>query len=79
MEDPADAVDTEPPADIKIILLGDSAVGKTKLVERFLMGDYHPRQLSTFALTLFRYNTKVEDRDVAIGEQMKRVGEGWGA
>ena len=70
---------------IKIILLGDSAVGKSKLVERFLvrdpppmraarratlecvpplpppppraaqMNDYQPRQLSTYALTLFRY------------------------
>jgi len=41
---------------VKIILLGDSAVGKSKLVERFLMDGYHPQQLSTFALTLFRYN-----------------------
>lgn len=29
---------------IKIILLGDSAVGKSKLVERFLMNEYQPRQ-----------------------------------
>ena len=41
-----------PPADLKVILLGDSAVGKSKLVERFLMGDYHPRQLSTYGKTL---------------------------
>jgi len=40
--------DDLPPADLKVILLGDSAVGKSKLVERFLMGDYHPRQLSTY-------------------------------
>ena len=30
---------------IKIILLGDSAVGKSKLVERFLMDGYQPQQL----------------------------------
>ena len=49
---PADAGDggkaEEPdidPADVKVILLGDSAVGKSKLVERFLMDDYHPRQV----------------------------------
>ena len=32
--------------DIKIILLGDSAVGKSKLVERYMMDDYHPRQVT---------------------------------
>lgn len=40
----------------KIILLGDSAVGKSKLVERFLMSRYVPIQMSTFALTLFKYD-----------------------
>ncbi|KAH6567303.1 hypothetical protein BASA60_009110 [Batrachochytrium salamandrivorans] len=44
------------PADIKIILLGDSAVGKSKLMERFLLDDYVPHQLSTYALTLYRHN-----------------------
>lgn len=46
---------------VKLILLGDSAVGKTKLVERFLVDGYKPHQLSTFALTLFRYNFKNTD------------------
>lgn len=32
---------------VKIILLGDSAVGKSKLVERFLMDGYKPHTLST--------------------------------
>ncbi|KAL2919508.1 hypothetical protein HK105_201155 [Polyrhizophydium stewartii] len=45
------------PADLKIILLGDSAVGKSKLMERFLLDDYVPHQLSTYALTLYRYTT----------------------
>ncbi|KAJ3163917.1 Rab-like protein 2A [Geranomyces variabilis] len=43
------------PADLKIILLGDSAVGKSKLAERFLLDDYQPQQLSTFALSLYRH------------------------
>jgi GTPase SAR1 family protein len=43
-------------ADLKIILLGDSAVGKSKLMERFLLDDFVPQQLSTFALTLYRHN-----------------------
>jgi Rab-like protein 2 len=50
-----------PPADLKIILLGDSAVGKSKLVERYLMDNYHPRQRSTFALTLYRHEEDVEE------------------
>ena len=49
-------------------MLGDSAVGKSKLVERFLMNEYEPRQLSTYALTLYRKNYKLDDgRDIKIG------------
>ncbi|KAJ3106116.1 Rab-like protein 2A [Physocladia obscura] len=43
------------PADVKVILLGDSAVGKSKLIERFLLNDFVPHQLSTYALTLYRH------------------------
>jgi Rab-like protein 2 len=50
---------------IKVILLGDSAVGKSKLVERFLMGGFQPQQLSTYALTLFRHEAVVP----GIGDQ----------
>jgi len=45
---------------IKVICLGDSAVGKSKLVERFLMDDYEPHQQSTYALTLFRHKCKID-------------------
>lgn len=40
-----------------------------RLVERFLMDGYQPQQLSTFALTLFRYNFKhpVDGKEFAIG------------
>eukprot|EP01012_Entosiphon_sulcatum_P033504 TRINITY_DN42414_c0_g1_i1.p1 TRINITY_DN42414_c0_g1~~TRINITY_DN42414_c0_g1_i1.p1 ORF type:complete len:193 (+),score=36.35 TRINITY_DN42414_c0_g1_i1:661-1239(+) len=51
---------------IKIILLGDSAVGKSKLVERFLMEGYQPQQLSTFALTMFRYNAKRGETEIPV-------------
>ena len=38
-----------PDPDFKVILLGDSAVGKSKLVERYLMDDYNPRQVRIIA------------------------------
>ena len=48
-----------PDPDLKIILLGDSAVGKSKLIERYLMNDYNPRQvLQTFTdswTTFYRF------------------------
>jgi len=74
--------DELPPADLKIILCGDSAVGKSKMVERFLLDDYSPRTLSTYALTLFRYNHEHEDEgkfwaidfwDTAGQEQFDRL------
>jgi GTPase SAR1 family protein len=34
-----------PDPDLKIILLGDSAVGKSKMIERYLMDEYNPRQV----------------------------------
>ena len=56
----------EPPDVLKIILLGDSAVGKSKLVERFLMNNYQPRQLSTYALTLFRHSAQIDGKEVSV-------------
>jgi Rab-like protein 2 len=49
-------------ADLKLIILGDSAVGKSKLVERFLLDDYEERHMSTYALTMYRHNTKINDK-----------------
>lgn len=54
-----------------MILLGDSAVGKSKLVERYLMDEYNPRQLSTFALTLFRKNARLDDgAEIKVGAKL---------
>jgi GTPase SAR1 family protein len=44
---------------IKIILCGDSAVGKTKLMERFLLDKFFQQQLSTYALTIFPFETNI--------------------
>ncbi|KAG9489747.1 hypothetical protein GDO78_005600 [Eleutherodactylus coqui] len=51
---------------VKIICLGDSAVGKSKLMERFLMDGFRPQRLSTFALTLYKYTTTVDDKTVLV-------------
>ncbi|XP_020633910.3 rab-like protein 2B isoform X1 [Pogona vitticeps] len=51
---------------VKIICLGDSAVGKSKLMERFLMDGFKPQQLSTFALTLYKYTATVDDKTVLV-------------
>ena len=61
-----ESMDSLPDPDVKIILLGDSAVGKSKLVERFLMDEYNPRQLSTYALTLFRKDVKLDEDKGAV-------------
>ncbi|KAL4617967.1 rab-like protein 2A isoform X2 [Arapaima gigas] len=51
---------------VKIICLGDSAVGKSKLMERFLMDGYRPQQLSTYALTLYKYTTTIDGKSVLV-------------
>ncbi|XP_075727641.1 rab-like protein 2A isoform X1 [Rhipicephalus microplus] len=51
---------------LKVICLGDSAVGKSKLVERFLLDAYKPHQASTYALTLLRHKTKVDGEPVIV-------------
>jgi Rab-like protein 2 len=57
--------------ELKIILLGDSAVGKSKLLERYLMDDYSPQQDSTYALTLFRQTATVQDRRSGLPKQVQ--------
>lgn len=52
--------------DIKVIILGDSAVGKSKLVERYLIDGYDPRRLSTHALTLYRKNINIGNDDESV-------------
>ncbi|KAM8820202.1 rab-like protein 2B [Eudromia elegans] len=64
-EQPRDEV-AGPEEAVKIICLGDSAVGKSKLLERFLLDGFRPQQLSTFALTLYEHRTHVRGRPVRV-------------
>jgi len=66
---PSDVPERPPGApeyDVKVILLGDSAVGKSKLIERHLMDNYNPTQLSTFALNTFRWTCQVDGKPVVV-------------
>ena len=54
------------PADLKLILLGDSAVGKSKLVERFLLDDYEERTSSTHALTMYRHEYTLKGKKLKV-------------
>lgn len=47
-EPASDDISDLPDSDLKVILLGDSAVGKSKLIERYLMDEYNPRQVDSF-------------------------------
>eukprot|EP00757_Euglenozoa_sp_SAG-D1_P001677 gene1677-12744_t len=51
---------------IKIIILGDSAVGKSKLVEFFLLDLFCPQELSTYALTLHNYTCQRDGVEIKI-------------
>uniref|UniRef100_A0A8D2AXA2 Uncharacterized protein n=1 Tax=Sciurus vulgaris TaxID=55149 RepID=A0A8D2AXA2_SCIVU len=57
---------------VKIICLGDTAVGKSKLMERFLMNGFQPQQLFTYALTLYKHTATVD------GKTILRAASGWG-
>ncbi|NXN22960.1 RBL2A protein, partial [Nycticryphes semicollaris] len=52
---------------VKIICLGDSAVGKSKCVTaRLVAGNSRPQQLSTFALTLYKHRARVDGQEVLV-------------
>ncbi|XP_014746287.1 PREDICTED: rab-like protein 2A [Sturnus vulgaris] len=51
---------------VKIICLGDSAVGKSKLLERFLLDGFRPQQVSTFALTLYQHRARVGGQEIRV-------------
>uniref|UniRef100_A0A2R8MJH9 RAB, member of RAS onco family like 2B n=1 Tax=Callithrix jacchus TaxID=9483 RepID=A0A2R8MJH9_CALJA len=53
---------------VKIICLGDSAVGKSKLMERFLMDGFQPQQLSTYALTMYKHTATVDGKTILVAD-----------
>uniref|UniRef100_A0A8C3LS11 RBL2A protein n=1 Tax=Chrysolophus pictus TaxID=9089 RepID=A0A8C3LS11_CHRPC len=68
-EQPQDEAPVEAGAEeaVKIICLGDSAVGKSKCVAaRVPRAGFRPQQLSTFALTLYRHRARVDGKAVLV-------------
>lgn len=47
--------------DIKVILLGDSACGKSKLMERYLESNYIKKRMSTHCLSLYQKTVSLSD------------------
>ena len=48
------------------LILSKIGAGRSKLVERFLMDEYNPQQLSTYALTMFRKNLDIDGKNVKV-------------
>jgi Rab-like protein 2 len=42
------------------------AAPENRLVERYLMDDFEPQQMSTFALTLFKHTAKIDGEDIQV-------------
>jgi len=51
---------------LKIIVLGDSAVGKSKLLERFLLNNFVSSRYSTYAVNIFKHSTKIDGKSLDI-------------
>lgn len=51
---------------VKIICLDASAVGKSKLMERFLMDGFQFQQLSTYTLTLYKHTATIDGKTVLV-------------
>ncbi|CAF0815627.1 unnamed protein product [Rotaria sp. Silwood1] len=54
------------PNSLKIIVLGDSAVGKSKLLERFLVNSYVGARYSTYAVNIFKHTAKVDGKPLEV-------------
>ena len=51
---------------VQIICLGASAVGKSKLMERFLTDGFQFQQLSTYTLTLYKHTATIDGETVLV-------------
>ena len=47
---------------LKIIIIGDTSVGKTSLMKRFIEGFYNDKTLSTIGIELFKKEVSIQDK-----------------
>ncbi|CAF3570322.1 unnamed protein product [Rotaria socialis] len=66
MSEPTTKNNSSTTGPLKIIVLGDSAVGKSKLLERFLINSYVGARCSTFAVNIFKHTAKVDGKQFDI-------------
>ncbi|CAF1091426.1 unnamed protein product [Rotaria magnacalcarata] len=66
MNEPTTKANSSTTDSLKIIVLGDSAVGKSKLLERFLINSYVDARCSTFAVNIFKHTAKVDGKQFDI-------------
>ena len=52
--------------DLKIILVGDSPSGKTKLMERYLLDRYSSRLLPTVAVNIFSHVVESDGKSLKV-------------
>ena len=52
--------------DLKLIIIGDTASGKSKLIERYLFDDYEQRNMSTYGLTMYRQEMVIDDKKYKV-------------
>jgi small GTP-binding protein len=51
---------------LNIIIIGDTSVGKTTLMKRFIDGIFNEKILSTLGVELFRKQVKINDNDYVL-------------
>ncbi len=51
---------------LKVVVVGNSAVGKTSLTTRYATGEFRESYISTIGLNFFRKNTRINDREVRV-------------
>ena len=54
------------PEHFKIIMIGDSSVGKTTLMRRYIEGIYNVKTLSTIGIELFKKEVSIQNKNYVM-------------